>query len=420
VLILDEPTSQLDPIAATDFLAPEGKINRELGTTVIMTEHRLEEGFPISSRVLVMDEGKLICSGPPRRVGEELKSTGHSTFLSMPAPMRIYAGVPNEQTCPITVRDGRLWLDEYASMHTLKAAGHEGAPCDRGFGGVPEIELDDVWFKYNKDLPDVLRGLSFNAFQGEFLTILGGNGTGKTTTLSVISGANKPYRGKVSLEGKPLSEHADLFDGLLGVLPQNPQALFVKKTVREDLLEMLKRKKLPKEEKEKKIASVSHLCRLEELVDRHPYDLSGGEQQRAALAKVLLLEPKVLLLDEPTKGLDAEFKQVFAQILQSLLYRRVTIVMVSHDIEFCAKYAHRCAMFFDGGIVAEDTPRAFFSGNSFYTTAANRMARHLLPDAVTAEDVILSCGGTVPPPPPLPEDDTPLSEPANAAPCGNA
>lgn len=411
-LIMDEPTGQLDPIAAADFLATVGRINRELGTTVIMTEHRLEEVLPMSDRVLVMEEGRLICDGKPREVGEALKESGHAMFLAMPAPMRVYAAVPNEQPCPITVRDGRLWLDGFAKKHTLGNISDavEGRAENNPNGTVATVEFDDVWFRYEKDLPDVLRGLSLKAYRGEFLAILGGNGTGKTTALSLLSGINRPYRGKVLLEGRELSEHNDLFDGLLGILPQNPQALFVKKTVREDLLEILKAKRLPGEEKDKRILSVSRLCRLHELLPRHPYDLSGGEQQRAALAKVLLLEPGILLLDEPTKGLDAGFKQVFAEILHSLLRRGVTIVMVSHDIEFCAKYAHRCALFFDGGVVTEGTPRAFFSGNSFYTTSANRMARHLLPAALTAEDVIAACGGYVPPPPALPAaDDDPAA-----------
>ena len=141
--------------------------------------------------------------------------------------------------------------------------------------------------------------------------------------------------------------------------------------MREDLLEIL-----PKSErKTERLAQVVSLCKLTELLDRHPYDLSGGEQQRAALAKILLLNPDILLLDEPTKGLDAEFKQVFGQILRTLQASGVAILMVSHDIEFCAKYADRCALFFDGNIVTEAEPRTFFSGNSFYTTAANRIAR---------------------------------------------
>jgi energy-coupling factor transport system ATP-binding protein len=408
VLILDEPTSQLDPIAAADFLATVGRINRELGTTVIITEHRLEEVFPMSDRVLVMDRGKLLCEGTTREVGEKLKASGHSMFLSMPAPMRIYAAVPNDLPCPVTVRDGRLWLSEFAESHTLNKIPSEGTNAKFGQNAedCPEIELCDLWFKYEKDQPDVIKGLSFKAEKGEFLALLGGNGTGKTTALSLISGICKPYRGRVMLEGKDLSElGGEVFGGLLGVLPQNPQALFVKKTVLEDLLAVFEKSDLPKEKIERKLAKAARLCQLDEFLDRHPYDLSGGEQQRAALAKVLLSEPRILLLDEPTKGLDSEFKQVFAEILERLLRRGVSVIMVSHDIEFCAKYAHRCAMFFDGRIVIEDTPRAFFSGNSFYTTSANRMARQLLPEAVTAEDVILACGGEVPLLNVLPDED---------------
>ncbi|MGI5824663.1 MAG: ECF transporter S component [Bacillota bacterium] len=393
VLILDEPTSQLDPIAAADFLATVGKINRELGTTVIMTEHRLEEVFPMSHRVLVMDEGRLICSGAPADVGRELKNQNHSMFLAMPSPMRIYADVPNDLACPVTVREGRNWLSEFAAVHELAAV----PPLEiQDFSAQnPTVELREVWFRYEKAAPDIVKGLSLTAHAGEFLAILGGNGTGKTTTLSLIGGLNKPYRGKVLINGEEIGKKGDaVYEKNLGVLPQNPQALFVKKTVREDLYEMLRGRRLSKEEQTKKVAAVSELCHLKYLLDRHPYDLSGGEQQRAALAKILLLQPKILLLDEPTKGLDSEFKLEFAEILSDLLKGGVTVIMVSHDIEFCAAYAHRCAMFFDGGIVTADNPQNFFSGNSFYTTAANRMARHLLPSAVTPEDVIAACGGT--------------------------
>ena len=414
VLILDEPTSQLDPIAAGDFLAAVGKINRELGTTIIITEHRLEEVLPMSDRVLVMDAGRLICDDTPGKVGERLKERGHSMFLSMPAPMRIYAAVDNKQQCPITVHEGRIWLDAFAEKHRLSATDDSGMDGMQrpSTDGAPIVELDDVWFKYEEDSPNVIKGLSMKAYKGEFLAILGGNGTGKTTVLSLIAGINKPHYGTVILEGEEIKTYEGrLFKGFLGVLPQSPQTLFVKKTVRGDLLEILRKSKLSKEEKERKIAKVSRLCRLEELLTRHPYDLSGGEQQRAAFAKVLLLDPKVLLLDEPTKGLDAEFKQIFAGILKRLLSRGVTIIMVSHDIEFCAKYAHRCAMFFDGAVVAEDKPNVFFTNNSFYTTTTNRMARHLIPNAVTADNVICACGGHLPDPQGLPSEDVNFSPP---------
>ena len=396
VLILDEPTSQLDPIAAADFLATLGKINRELGTTILLTEHRLEEAFPLAGRVAVLDRGRLLCTGTPSQVGAALKDAGHAMFQAMPAPMRIWAAVGDSSPCPVTVREGRDWLGRFAAAHPLGAL-----PEEQRHAYPPEaaITARDLWFKYEKDLPDVVKGLSLTVRRGEFLALLGGNGTGKTTSLKLLSGLLKPCRGELETVGR------------LGILPQNPQALFVKKTVREDLFELLKGRPLSRAAQEEQVARAVTLCRLEELLDRHPYDLSGGEQQRAALAKILLLEPDVLLLDEPTKGLDAGFKQTLAEILQRLLRRGVAVLMVSHDIEFCARYAHRCALFFDGTIVTEGPPRAFFSGNSFYTTAANRMARARLPGAVTAEEVIAACGGALPPEPELPEASPPLPPP---------
>ena len=397
VLILDEPTSQLDPIAASDFLATVGKVNRELGTTVILTEHRLEEAFPLSDRVLVMDKGKLIADGTPTEVGQRLRGSGHGMFLAMPTAMRVWASVEDDAPCPVTVRDGRSWLEDFGKRQSLLPLPAESVPAHSEENA---IELEDIWFKYEKDLPDVVKGVSLTVKKGEFLALLGGNGTGKTTTLSIIGGLRKPYRGETHLHGR------------VGTLPQNPQTLFVKKTVREDLFEIFKGSKLDKAVQENRVARAVQLCRLEELLDRHPYDLSGGEQQRCALAKVLLLEPEILLLDEPTKGLDAEFKQVFAVILKTLQRRGVTVFMVSHDVEFCAEYADRCALFFDGNIVSEGRPRQFFSGNIFYTTSANRMARGLLPEAVTATDLMAACGGTLPPQPELPEEAPPLPEPA--------
>ena len=383
VLILDEPTSQLDPIAASDFLATLSRINRELGTTVILTEHRLEEAFGFASRVAVLEKGALFCTGTPAEVGAALKSAGSAMFLAMPAAMRIWSAVDSGAPCPVSVRDGRRWLLDYAAAHPLKALPEEGPPPET----EALISARELWFKYDQDRPDVVKGLSLEVRRGQLLALLGGNGTGKTTSLKLLAGLKKPWRGELEVRGT------------VGMLPQDPQTLFVRPTVREDLLEVLPRA----ERKDAALERVVSLCRLTELLDRHPYDLSGGEQQRAALAKLLLRDPDILLLDEPTKGLDAEFKQSFGQILQTLQRSGVAILMVSHDIEFCAKYADRCALFFDGNIVTEGPPRAFFSGNSFYTTAANRMARELLPRAVTTEDVIVACGGKTPDTPALPE-----------------
>ncbi len=376
VLILDEPTSQLDPIAASDFLAVLKKINSELGTTIILTEHRLEEAFPLADRVAVMENGRIISVGTPQETAENLKKSGNGMFLAMPAPMRIWSAVNSDLVCPLTVSDGRRWLAEFAEKNPLKEIPIKPQKIQSDEFAV---EISEAWFRYEKDGNDVIRGLNLKVHKGEFIAVLGGNGTGKTTSLRLISGLEKQYRGEIKVNGR------------IAVLPQNPQALFVRKTVREDLQEMLK--DIPKEVQQNRFTYVTALCRLENLLDRHPYDLSGGEQQRTALAKILLHDTDILLLDEPTKGFDAEFKQLFGGILQKLLERKITVIMVSHDIEFCAEYAHRCAMFFDGNITADGTPQEFFSGNSFYTTSANRIARDFLPNAITVNDVICACAG---------------------------
>ncbi|MDR1464952.1 MAG: ATP-binding cassette domain-containing protein [Oscillospiraceae bacterium] len=400
LLLLDEPTSQLDPIAAADFLAAVGKINRELGVTVILSEHRLEEAFPFADRVVVLDGGRILCDGGPAAIGRALRASGHGMFAAMPVPMRVWAGVHTDAAadCPVTVRDGREWLARTAKEREPRILPAAPSSLRRG---APAVLLDGVWFRYGKDLPDVIKGLSFRAYSGEVTAILGGNGTGKTTALSLLSGLRRPQRGQIKLEGTPLEKlpPSDVFGRLLGILPQNPQTLFVAKTVREDLLDMLT--ETPRAERQETLHRIVVLCRLGPLLDIHPYDLSGGEQQRAALAKVLLLRPQILLLDEPTKGMDAEFKAVFAGILRQLTREGAAVVMVSHDLEFCAEYADHCALFFDGQVVAEHPPRAFFSGNSFYTSAANRMARQILPEAVTANDIIAALWGTPLPPPDL-------------------
>ena len=402
VLLLDEPTSQLDPIAVTDFLSTLGRINRELGTTIILSEHRLEDALALSTNVVFLERGRILDSGTASEVGSRLKAAGSDMFSAMPVPMRIYAGVPNDLPCPVTVAQGRQWLEAFSETHPLCTV-PPAAPSEKREGPAA-VELDEAFFRYDKQSPDVVKALTLRAYPGELLAILGGNGTGKSTTMGLISGIHRAYRGKVSVLGTAPQE----VSGKIALLPQDPQTLFVKNTVIEDLLSVLD--DAPRDRRKALALEKARLCELMELLERHPYDLSGGEQQRAALCKVLLREPEVLLLDEPTKGLDAEFKRVFARIIKRLCARGVCVIMVSHDAEFCASYASRCAMFFDGAIVAEGTPREFFSSGSFYTTSASRMARGLLPGAITPEDVIAACGGEVPPEPDLPADGDDAAE----------
>lgn len=391
VLILDEPTSQLDPIASADFLSCVSKINRELGTTVIITEHRLDEILPLSDRVLVLENGEVVSFDTPENTGKNLKKINSKTFLSLPSPMQIWDSVESGETdCPITVAQGRQWLERYAQGHTMYPLYDEEIPH---YSDETAIELKDVWFRYEKASQDILKGLTLKVNKGEFAAILGGNGAGKTTALSIINGLNSPYRGEVRLFGKNIKNSTQSELPTIASLPQNPQTLFVKKTVAEDLEEIFCGSKIDKAERQRRIGSVVSLCMLEKLLKRHPYDLSGGEQQRAALAKILLLRPQILLLDEPTKGLDSEFKIIFSDIINALTQSGVTVIMVSHDVEFCAKYPHRCMMFFSGDIVSQESPRNFFASNSFYATSANRVSRGVIENAVTSDDVIYCCTG---------------------------
>lgn len=407
LLILDEPTSQLDPIAASDFLETVKKINRDIGTTVIITEHRLQDIIPFADKVFVMDQGKLITEGTPGEIGLELKRREHGMFLSMPVPMQIFASVDSDLACPLTVSDGRMWMQEYLNLHPEVVRGTEIREAqaeetqNRKLGKnkkeKPAIEVKEVWFRYEKESADVIRDLSFQVKKGEFYAVVGGNGTGKSTTLSLLCRIRAPYRGKIVLDGQDIRKFRDreLYNGYLGVLPQNPQSLFLKKTVLEDLYSVIggKKEKISPEypinmKKEKAIEGIVSLTHLEGLLERHPYDLSGGEQQRLALAKVLLLRPKILLMDEPTKGMDAEYKEELGEILKKLQQHGITIFMISHDVEFVAEYADRVGLFFEGNIVTNKETREFFAGNSFYTTAANRMARQFFPEAVTGRDVV--------------------------------
>lgn len=394
VLVLDEPTSQLDPIAASDFLATVHRINRELGTTVVMSEHRLEEVYGLTDRVVVLEEGRVVADGEPRAVAGQLHRAGSPMALALPAAARIAWGVESEQVeTPLTVREGRSWLaDEVAAFPPRRWALPAGEAC----GSAPAraaVELRDVWFRYERDGADVLRGTTLIVPEGSLFAVVGGNGTGKSTMLRAICGVARPYRGKITVFGRRLKDwkKAELFRGGVAMLPQDPLNLMVKKTVRGDLEEMLDGRGLTAEQRTAAVREVAALTDIVPLLDAHPFDLSGGEVQRAALAKVLLNEPRLLLLDEPTKGLDAFFKEKLAALLRSLTARGTTVLMVSHDIEFCASYADRCALFFDGDAVTTNPPRRFFASNSFYTTAANRISRGLFENAVTVEEVVELC-----------------------------
>lgn len=384
LLILDEPSSQLDPIASREFLENVRKINLELGTTIIITEHNLEDVYGYADKVLLMEHGEAVKYLPPQEMAQYLaENERDGMYKALPTPARMYGCVLRGE-CPLSIVEGRRWFSRQMEGKALPkpVLPEEKRPEERA------IDVKEVWFQYEKGADPVLRDLSFSLRRGEICSILGGNGAGKTTTLSVISQKNKFNMGRINIAGKDIKKYKgnELFDRNLAVLPQNPQSLFVFETLRRDLEEVLRLRKMKKEEINERVELIAKMLGLSELLERHPYDLSGGEMQKAALAKILLLEPKILLLDEPTKGMDALSKENLGGILRGLRDSGVSALMVTHDIEFCAKYSDHCMLFFDGYIVSEGSPKKFFADNSFYTTAASRMTRHLVPNIITCEE----------------------------------
>lgn len=381
VLLLDEPTSQLDPIAAAEFIAMLRKINEELGLTIIVIEHRLEEVLPIADRVIVMEQGTVLYDGKPASLLDGLPKH-HAMLHALPTTMRIFSKLNGSGIAPLTIRQGRRWLLEQDIQNRILPE------VDAIKQGDIVLEARNIAFRYEKNGLDILQNFELQVYAGQFVSIIGGNGTGKSTALKVLAGLLKPYRGQVFVKGKKLSKLSrhELYRELLAVLPQNPSVLFVEKQVRLELQSMAEAV-----DAEAELESIITLFDLHDLLERHPYDLSGGEQQKLALAKLLLLKPRILLLDEPTKGLDAHAKISLAKILQTLQQQGVAIVMVTHDIEFSAEYSDRCALFFDGQLVSNDTPRKFYSGNHFYTTAAHRISKNIFDNAITCEDVVTLC-----------------------------
>lgn len=375
VLILDEPTSQLDPIAASTFLHTLRKLNEELGLTILLSEQRLEEAVPLADHLIVLERGQLLASGAPRTAAAAVRS--RPIFTAMPTAARIAAALGEMEKLPLTVREGRAYLRGYA-QHPLPETKTEPAQAQPA-QAQPVLRVRDGWFRYAQSAPDVLRGFSLALRPGELYALTGSNGSGKTTALGVLAGQLRPYRGSVYLDGKKQRALQPLRDGIAAV-PQDPRTLFAADTVRADLASLGRDAAL--------VDAVVQQMALAPLLGRHPFDLSGGEQQRAALAKVLLMQPRVLLLDEPTKGMDGAFKAEFGALLRKLCAQGTAVCIVSHDVEFCAQYADRCGLLFRGEVVTESDPRTFFSGNYFYTTAAARIARTAAPGAVLCEEVV--------------------------------
>ena len=399
LLILDEPTSMLDPLAARNLLDMVARINRELGVAVLLCEHRLEDVFQRADRVLLMKQGTVLADDTPENLTFTLQKdpTASRIYLGLPGAARIFGELQQKGVCPVnkklplSIRDARHVLKELdLPFEKVKAEPEKRTEAAKSNKEKPALEGKELWFRYDEKGKDILRGLNLSVQRGELLALLGGNGAGKSTLLRILCGLKKPLRGKVKKDKEMR----------LAMLPQSPQALFVYDSVWEDLLDAAKQGRGARfvdkvqgnaEAAAERAREVAAKLELTDKLTSHPFDLSGGELQRAAIGKLLLQDADILLLDEPTKGLDAYLKQELAGILKKLTEEGITMLMVTHDLEFAASYADRCALLFDGRITSEEEPHAFFTGNRFYTTTAGLIAEGYLPGAITCGEVIAGC-----------------------------
>ncbi|CAM3228740.1 energy-coupling factor transporter ATPase [Filibacter tadaridae] len=375
VLLLDEPTSQLDPIAAKELIMMLERLNKEMGMTIILVEHRLEELFAVADHIVMMEAGQIIYEGMSRELVHSLYMTEDERFIPyIPSVSRMYMEfdqMPVASQVPLNVKEARGWLSTQSAQ---LSSGHVHESTTEKRQANPLLAVKDVYFRYGKKDKFILKSFSLQIRQGEFFALVGGNGSGKTTALKACIGSLRPQRGNITFEGKEITKLKGLdLAGKVAYLPQNPRTYFVQDTIGKEMEDAVQRYGVVNGGN--RITEVLESFGISNLRERHPYDCSGGEIQKAALACMLLGNPEMLFIDEPTKGLDPISKQRFAEIIAELHKQGITIMMVTHDIEFAAQNAERCAMMFDGEITVDGTPGQLFKGNYFYTTALNRATR---------------------------------------------
>ena len=439
VLLLDEPMSQLDPIASYEFLSIVRRLNEEFSITVIMSEHKADSIFPFIDKAVFLKDGKIEFVDNAHNICKEV--IDDEIFENyLPAVTKIYNSLSvkypslSKLNTPLSIREGRRCLntihddlikinnydensDNLASKHTSITSKkynsqEKSSILDRlSLSGNKNalIQMKGIYFAYEKENL-ILKNVDFDLNKGEFVSLIGGNGVGKSTFLQLLVGILKPIKGKVKYR-KGLN---------LAYVHQNPMIHFSKDNVKEEFLEsMLESNLLNKSNLDFNKGEYERLLKMSneefiesdilnglefdsinfkfkdlieffdicDLIDKHPYDCSGGEQQKIVIVKALLQNADVLILDEPTKGLDPISSKALADILNSLRDNGLTILMTSHDLDFVANNCKRCLMLFDKDIQIDDDPKVIFAENNFYTTFTNRMVKEYIPEIVTFDDV---------------------------------
>jgi len=387
ILVLDEPTSQLDPVAAGEFLDLVEYLNKEMGYTVILIEQRLERCFHLADRLVVMDQGQIICDRLP---GEAARWQVEHNLPFIPPVARFFASLGNP-VIPLTVRDGRRELKKYLSSSSTMVNQHQSpvlTPVREDRAPVV-LEAKDIWYTYPEG-QEVTKGISLQVAEGDFLVILGANAAGKSTLLKLLAGIIKPDRGSVKVFGQDTRKLSlPELGRQVGYLSQNPNDYLFQDTVEDELRFTLNNFQIPDDGRCEKILRRLNIYSMRK---DNPRDLSGGERQRVALASVLVAGPRLLLLDEPTRGIDYRLKAELGGLLREIASSGGAVVMVTHDVEFAAEYAGRVVMVFDG-MVACDGPREVLGESLFYASQMARLFRGTASDVLTVNEGLEKVSG---------------------------
>jgi energy-coupling factor transporter ATP-binding protein EcfA2 len=397
-IILDEPTSQLDPASAEDVIALIKKINEELGITIIIIEQRIDKWFDIADKVLILARGEIAFSGSKQELYNERKE---ELLDFLPNYLKISKAL-NIVNMPYSLREARRTIEEFKYEYETNMATQD-------LSGTEEIiKIDNLCCKYEDNL--VIKGLSTRIRQGEFISIMGANGAGKSTFLKSLMGLIS-YSGSIkvlknsfgddnskkltkNLIGSFSGEYREIrklrikdISRIIGYVSQNPNDYISKETVYSELKFTLDNYSI---KDHGVIEDTLKALDLYKLKDKNPRDLSGGEVQRVAIASILVLRPKVLLLDEPTRGLDSKVKRMLGEILLELNKNGTTVILVTHDVEFASEFCSRFLLMFNGEIVGDGSREEVLGRGIYYTTNINKIFRNINSDIFTLKDFLSS------------------------------
>ena len=392
VLVLDEPTSSLDPISADEVLQVIRELNHEFGLTVILTEHRIDRVVPFVDRVMYMSGGRMVFDGSPRQWVKEVNEAEYG--LPQMIELGRYLNQKGLLTdIPLSVKEGRQRLSEVFSKHWVGTELKKGA---RAATGEPVIRLEKVSYRYDKGTT-ALREVDLSIRRGEFVAVVGRNASGKSTLAKHLNATFVPTRGEVYILGRNTREtNTSALSRNVGMVFQNPNLHLFADTVYDEVAFVLHNHKVPEDQIDKKVRDIIDYFELTRYIDAYPRDLSGGERQRVALASVMVASPQILLLDEPTRGMEYRRKRRLMSYLREYYYKGGTVVLISHDMELIAQEpVERVVLMGEGRIVADGTRREILARSLHFSPQINRLVQPfeemgVSGDILTLEEIV--CG----------------------------